>query len=86
MGGERNWDYRYTWLRDSALTIHSLLLLGFHEEAEAFAGWLRARAAELKEDGSLQTMYTIHGGHDGDHPGHLGLVPAVEWSCDRQGG
>jgi GH15 family glucan-1,4-alpha-glucosidase len=64
MGGERNWDYRYTWLRDSSLTIHSLLTLGFHEEAEAFAAWLRARAAELKEDGSLQTMYTIHGGHD----------------------
>jgi len=64
MGGERNWDYRYTWLRDSALTIHSLLLLGFHEEAEAFVGWLRARASELKEDGSLQTMYTTHGGHD----------------------
>jgi len=64
MGGERNWDYRYTWLRDSALTIHSLLLLGFHHEAEAFGGWLRARAAELTEDGSLQTMYTIHGGHD----------------------
>jgi GH15 family glucan-1,4-alpha-glucosidase len=64
MGGERNWDYRYTWLRDSALTIHSLLTLGFHEEAEAFAGWLRARAAELGEEGSLQTMYTIHGGHD----------------------
>ncbi len=64
MGGERNWDYRYTWLRDSSLTIHSLLTLGFHEEAEAFAGWLSARSAELKEDGSLQTMYTIHGGHD----------------------
>ncbi len=64
MGGERNWDYRYTWLRDSALTIHSLLLLGFHEEAEAFVSWLLARASEMKEDGSLQTMYTIHGGHD----------------------
>jgi GH15 family glucan-1,4-alpha-glucosidase len=64
MGGERNWDYRYTWLRDSALTIHSLLLLGFHQEAEAFVRWLQARAAELGEDGSLQTMYTIHGGHD----------------------
>ncbi len=64
MGGERNWDYRYTWLRDSSLTIHSLLTLGFHEEAEAFAGWLLARASEMREDGSLQTMYTIHGGHD----------------------
>jgi GH15 family glucan-1,4-alpha-glucosidase len=64
MGGERNWDYRYTWLRDSSLTIHSLLTLGFHEEAEAFVGWLLARASELAEDGSLQTMYTVHGGHD----------------------
>ncbi len=64
MGGERNWDYRYTWLRDSSLTIHSLLTLGFHEEAEAFAGRLLARASEMREDGSLQTMYTIHGGHD----------------------
>jgi GH15 family glucan-1,4-alpha-glucosidase len=64
MGGERNWDYRYTWVRDSALTIHSLLTLGFHEEAEAFAGWLLARASELEEGGSIQTMYTIHGGHD----------------------
>ncbi len=64
MGGERNWDYRYTWLRDSSLTIHSLLTLGFHEEAEAFVGWLLARMHELGEDGSLQTMYTIHGGHD----------------------
>jgi len=64
MGGERNWDYRYTWLRDSSLTIHSLLTLGFHEEAEAFVSWLLARASEMEEDGSLQTMYTIHGGHD----------------------
>ena len=64
MGGERNWDYRYTWLRDSSLTIHSLLTLGFRDEAEAFVAWLLARASELKEDGSLQTMYTIHGGHD----------------------
>jgi len=64
LGGERNWDYRYTWVRDSALTIHSLLTLGFHEEAEAFVSWMRARAAEEKEEGSLQTMYTIHGGHD----------------------
>ena len=64
MGGERNWDYRYTWLRDSSLTIHSLLTLGFHEEAEAFVAWLLARASEMREDGSLQTMYTIHGGHD----------------------
>ncbi len=64
MGGQRNWDYRYTWLRDAAFTIYSLLILGFTQEAEAFMGWLDARCHELKENGSLQPMYTIDGGHD----------------------
>ncbi len=59
MGGERNWDYRYTWLRDSALTIHSLLLLGFHEEAEAFVGWLLARMHELGQ-GELAADHVHH--------------------------
>jgi GH15 family glucan-1,4-alpha-glucosidase len=64
LGGARNWDYRYTWLRDASFTIYSLLILGFYEEAEAFMGWLNARCHELKENGSLQPMYTIDGGHD----------------------
>ncbi len=64
LGGARNWDYRYTWLRDAAFTIYSLLILGFTQEAEAFMGWLDARCHELKENGSLQPMYTIDGGHD----------------------
>lgn len=64
MGGTRNWDYRYTWLRDSAFTLYSLLTLGFTQEAEAFMGWLDARCHELKDNGSLQPMYTINGGHD----------------------
>ncbi len=64
IGGPRNWDYRYTWLRDASFTIYSLLILGFTQEAEAFMGWLDARCHELKENGSLQPMYTIDGGHD----------------------
>jgi GH15 family glucan-1,4-alpha-glucosidase len=64
IGGTRNWDYRYTWLRDSAFSLYSLLILGFTQEAEAFMGWLDARCHELKENGSLQPMYTISGGHD----------------------
>lgn len=64
IGGQRNWDYRYTWLRDSAFTLYSLLLLGFTQEAEAFMGWLDARCHELKENTPLQPMYTIDGGHD----------------------
>ena len=41
VGGERNWDYRYTWIRDGSFSIHALLGLGYTEEAAAFGGWLR---------------------------------------------
>jgi len=64
LGGDRNWDYRFTWLRDAAFTLYSLLILGFSQEAEAFMGWLDARCHELKANGTLQPMYTIDGGHD----------------------
>ena len=64
IGGNRNWDYRYTWLRDSAFTLYSLLILGFTTEAEAFMGWLDARCHELGEGGALQPMYLIEGGHE----------------------
>ncbi len=64
MGGIRNWDYRYTWLRDAALTLDSLLMLGFTHEAEAFTEWLVARCHEAKEHGELQPVYTIDGSRD----------------------
>src|SRR5215467_3087517 len=44
-GGERNWDYRYTWIRDGSFSIYALLSLGYTEEAAAFGTWLRDRAA-----------------------------------------
>jgi len=61
IGGVRNWDYRYTWIRDAAFSVFSLLRLGFHEEAEAFAGFVQARAKqeELSEDGPLNVLYPI---------------------------
>ena len=42
-GGERNWDYRYTWIRDGSFSIYALLGLGYTEEAAAFGSWLRDR-------------------------------------------
>ena len=64
IGGERNWDYRFTWIRDAAFTLYALLRIGFTDEAEAFMGWIQARAHELNDDGSLQIMYAIDGRHD----------------------
>ena len=63
VGGERNWDYRYTWIRDAAFTLYGFLRIGFTEEAAKFMEWLSARVRELNPDGSLQIMYGIDGRH-----------------------
>ena len=64
IGGERNWDYRYTWIRDASFTLYGLMRLGYTEEAAAFMRWIEQRCYELKPDGSLQVMYGIDGRHD----------------------
>ena len=64
VGGERNWDYRYTWIRDAAFTLYGLLRIGFTEEAAAFMGWIEARCKDSASDGSLQLMYGLDGRHD----------------------
>jgi pentatricopeptide repeat protein len=64
IGGERNWDYRYTWIRDAAFTLYGLLRIGFTEEAEAFMGWLEDRCYMPKADSLLQLMYGIDGRSD----------------------
>lgn len=63
IGGQRNWDYRYTWIRDAAFTLYALLRIGFTEEAGKFMQWLDERTHELNPDGSLQIMYGIDGAH-----------------------
>ncbi len=63
LGGTRNWDYRYTWIRDAAFTLYALQRIGFTEEAGQFMRWLEARCHELEPDGSLQIMYGIDGRH-----------------------
>ena len=64
LGGERNWDYRYSWLRDSTFTLYGFLRIGFTEEAGAFIHWLQNRIREPHENYPLQIMYTIDGDHD----------------------
>ena len=64
LGGERNWDYRYTWIRDAAFTLYGLLRIGFSDEAASFMNWIEERAQELNPDGSLQIMYGIDGRHE----------------------
>jgi len=61
IGGVRNWDYRYTWLRDATFTLYALIRLGFVEEAEAFIDWLKGRLSDDAERGPLQVMYGIDG-------------------------
>ena len=63
IGGSRNWDYRYTWIRDAAFSLYALLRLGFTDEAEAFTGWLRERVVARTDSasGPLQIMYGIDG-------------------------
>ena len=64
IGGMRNWDYRYTWVRDAAFTNYAFLRLGLTSEAEQFMAWLEQRAVEGARGNPLQTMYRIDGGHE----------------------
>ena len=66
VGGERNWDYRYTWVRDASFSVYALLGMGFTEEAAAFCGWLRDRVVEKVggEGGPLNIMYRVDGSSD----------------------
>ncbi|MGI8634814.1 MAG: glycoside hydrolase family 15 protein, partial [Segetibacter sp.] len=57
IGYSRNWDYRYTWIRDAAFSMHAFLQLGFMEEAEAFLSWIKKQSTEKE----LQLMFTIDG-------------------------
>jgi GH15 family glucan-1,4-alpha-glucosidase len=96
VGGVRNWDYRYTWLRDAALTVHALFTLGYTEEAYAFTRWLVRTTAGRPED--LQVLYGIGGerllpevelqhleGYRGSRPVRIGNAAADQFQLDVYG-
>lgn len=64
LGGVRNWDYRFTWIRDASFTIYAFIRLGYTEEAAAFMRWIEARSNNMAPDGTLQTVYGLDGRHD----------------------
>ncbi|GAA1996047.1 glycoside hydrolase family 15 protein [Catenulispora subtropica] len=66
IGGPRNWDYRYTWIRDGSFSARALLDLGYRDEAEAFARWVTARLAEgpTRLGEPLDIMYRVDGTSD----------------------
>ncbi len=65
VGGERNWDYRFTWIRDGSFSVYALLGLGYTDEARAFMHWLNDRVKHAAEQSTpLQIMYRIDGSSD----------------------
>lgn len=73
-GGRRNWDYRYTWLRDAAFSVYALMRIGFNHEAAEFVDFLEDRCRRHVERGELKVMYRVDGTteideHELDHLG-----------------
>jgi len=65
VGGSRNWDYRYTWVRDASLTLDALWVAACPDEANRFFAWMAGTvAAQIRDDGDLQIMFGVGGEHD----------------------
>ncbi len=83
LGGFRNWDYRFSWIRDSSFSVYALLALGYTDEAVAFMRWVADRTVEQAGDasGPLKIMYRIDGSSDleeltlDDFEGYAGSKP-----------
>ena len=64
MGGARNWDFRYAWIRDASFTVYALVRTGLSREAKAFAAWIAKRCEEADTPGELQSFYGVDGRRD----------------------
>ncbi|MBS2031492.1 MAG: glycoside hydrolase family 15 protein [Deltaproteobacteria bacterium] len=93
IGGVRNWDYRFCWLRDTTLTLHALIFGGYVDEATAFRDWLLRTVAGAPEE--VQIMYSIHGGrrlteyelpwlpgYEGSKPVRVGNAASEQFQLD----
>src|SRR5262252_7126904 len=99
VGGERNWDYRFTWIRDASFSVYALLGLGYTDEAQAFLQWLKARIHEASaQQQPLQIMYRVDGsseldeeilehfeGYKGSSPVRIGNGAANQLQLDIYG-
>jgi GH15 family glucan-1,4-alpha-glucosidase len=98
IGGVRNWDYRYTWLRDAAMTLTAFMRLGYHREAMHFMQWLKDIASSETFAGELQIMYGIEGeknlaerelsslqGYEHSHPVRIGNAAHQQLQLDVYG-
>ncbi len=96
IGGQRNWDYRFCWLRDSAFTVHALLELGYRDEAHAYSQWL-LYATRLTHP-EVRILYTIYGhakakerelnyleGYCGSRPVRVGNAAIDQFQLDVYG-
>jgi GH15 family glucan-1,4-alpha-glucosidase len=99
VGGIRNWDYRYTWLRDAAFTVYGFLRIGFREEAAGFINWVEKYASKnLQPNKAFPVMFTVHGeitipeetlerweGYQGSRPVRIGNAAASQIQFDVYG-
>lgn len=99
IGGGRNWDYRYTWLRDAAFTVYAFLRIGFREEATAFVHWLEDCASKhLPNNAPFPPLFTVEGAHEvpeftldhwegyrGSAPVRIGNAAAAQFQNDVYG-
>jgi GH15 family glucan-1,4-alpha-glucosidase len=96
VGGNRNWDYRYSWLRDATFTLHAFLVSGYTDEAAAWVRWLRRAVAG--NPGQIQIMYGVEGerrlaefeldhltGYEGSKPVRIGNNAATQLQLDVYG-
>ena len=98
VGGTRNWDYRYSWMRDTAFTVYAFLRVGFKEEAARFMEFIEGRCREIDPEHGLQVLYGIDGrteipeqtldhleGYRGSRPVRIGNGAAKQFQLDIAG-